>query len=78
MKTKKIREHKNVFRRSLHKRFYMKFLSFAVLSHHDRNMDRILRHHLRAGDGFEAHQPVAAQNVRQGAHVVGDEPEEAE
>lgn len=41
-------------------------------------MDRLLCHHLRSGDGTEAHKPVAAQDVRQGEDAVGDEPEEAE
>lgn len=39
-------------------------LSFAVLPNDHRNMDRILRYHLRAGDGVEAHQHVIAQDVR--------------
>lgn len=41
-------------------------------------MDRLLRHHLCFGYDSEAHQPVAAQDVRQGADAVGDELKEVE
>lgn len=41
-------------------------------------MDRVLFNHIRAGDDVKAHQPVAAQNVRQGSNDVRDELEEAQ
>lgn len=52
--------------------------SLAVFSHNHRHMDRLLCHHICAGDVAQTDQPVAAQNVRQGADDVGDEPEETE
>lgn len=53
------------------------FFDFAVLSHYDRHMDRLLRHRVHVSDVAEAHQSVAAQDVRQGANVVRNESEEA-